>query len=96
VERAFPGAHSDVGGGYADCPEASYTPLRWMRDLALAHGAPLTKPLDGAVENYLRAPYAPVLHDESTAPMYFLDTYLPGYWLRKAGFPVHRRVFWNK
>ncbi len=30
MERSFPGAHADVGGGYVSYPEASYLPLEWM------------------------------------------------------------------
>ena len=41
VERSFPGAHSDVGGGYEDNNIASRVPLMWMWEEAIAAGVPL-------------------------------------------------------
>jgi uncharacterized protein (DUF2235 family) len=40
-ERGFPGAHSDVGGGYEGNNIASRYPLAWMWQEAVAAGVPL-------------------------------------------------------
>ena len=41
VEREFPGAHTDVGGGYEDNNIASRVPLMWMWNEAIDLGVPL-------------------------------------------------------
>lgn len=59
-ERAFIGAHSDIGGGYAN-GDLSDLALRWMHTQALVAGVRMTPFL----EEHLTVS-APLLHDERT------------------------------
>jgi RHS repeat-associated protein len=61
VERAFRGAHSDVGGGYDDNNELSKVPLGWMWDEARKAGVPF----DYLAEEERSASMNLVEHDES-------------------------------
>jgi len=58
VEQAFPGAHSDIGGGYAD-GDLSNIPLKWMWYEGIMAGVPfgLLDPEDIGVRQ-------PKYHDE--------------------------------
>lgn len=71
IERSFRGAHSDVGGGYADNNELSRVPLGWMWEQVLKAGVPLNY----LPENERTATRNLIEHDERT----WLDTVL--HWL---------------
>ena len=102
IEKSFPGAHSDVGGGYRNHPEAQYVPLKWMWQQGNAAAGqsgkepnPMFAPLPDFVGKYLNSPLArnPYTHDSrldedgSYQNIYISD-------IDKK--PGERNIFWMK
>ncbi len=58
IERGFLGAHSDIGGGFAE-QDLSTVALTWMVDQAIAAGVQMDEPSRTIIAN-------PVLHDKSS------------------------------
>ncbi|MBB6094030.1 RHS repeat-associated protein [Povalibacter uvarum] len=70
-ERAFIGAHSDIGGGYAN-GDLSDLALRWMHTQAIVAGVRMTPLLDEHL-----AVSAPLLHDERRYPAQDREIFYP-------------------
>jgi hypothetical protein len=68
VEQGFIGAHSNIGGGYADSDLADIA-LQWMYRQAVEAGVPLA-PLDGEHKEVT----SPIIHDERRGE---LDAIIP-------------------
>jgi RHS repeat-associated protein len=97
VERSFPGAHADVGGGLKSYPQASYAPLRWMWEQGngLTAGG-MFAPLPQHISDFLSKPpgnRSPVfIHDprisESTTRLDW--KYMTDWWRE----PADRGLLW--
>jgi hypothetical protein len=57
---------------------------------------PFTIPFATEIESYLKKPIAPIYHDETTAGMYFHDSFLWQHWKGQLGLPQQRTIYWNK
>ncbi|MEZ5729520.1 MAG: DUF2235 domain-containing protein [Burkholderiaceae bacterium] len=72
IERAFIGAHADIGGGYAcaaaacDGGDLSDVALEWMLAQARTQGVPVR-----ATDASISVVSHPILHDETTSWLYF-------------------------
>ena len=85
-EVAFPGAHSDVGGGYEDIDTLARAPLNWMWQEAVQSGVPLQglRPEDRRID-----PDAPA-HYSSSAFEEYLDIQY-----RQLGWRYVRKVYYQ-
>jgi hypothetical protein len=90
-EEIFPGAHTDVGGGYEDNDYQSRAPLRWMYDEMVAAGVQMSELNPETAEIPTDADAK--IH-ESHRPWPYTSDRIRVWWARQRGREPVRKVYY--